>query len=260
MMPVQLATHRDVFRYVAGRAAVTLLLTVLMSATAAMLQFGADLSAMVPVGRVLIFVVVSSAAVSTLLSGALSYRSALLLRQLTLAEAELKRLARTDPLTGLLNRRGFDEAAAAALQLAYPDNREVVALMADIDCFKSINDRFGHEFGDRVITELGDILRRFGAEHDVLIARHGGEEFAALFVGVDAEQAVAHAETLRELCHLDMIQADATVRVSLSFGLTAHVGETDLSAIMRWADRALYQAKERGRDRVVRAEGSSFAA
>jgi diguanylate cyclase (GGDEF)-like protein len=201
-----------------------------------------------------------SVVVSTLLSGALSYRSALLLQQLTKAQAELLRVSRTDPLTGLLNRRGFDEAAVAVLHQARQANREVVALMGDIDHFKSVNDHYGHEFGDRVLCEIGGVLQRFAASHGALVARHGGEEFVALFVGVSAAQAVQYAETLRELCRTEVMLGAATAPITLSIGLTSHVGETELSSLMRWADRALYQAKERGRDRVVQVDATRAVA
>lgn len=246
--------------YVAGRVAITLAMTLMITATCVTLHLGTDFSAEVPVGVVVTFSLLCSAIVSTALSAALSYRSARLLQQLTQAQADLERVARTDPLTGLLNRRGFDTAASLALARASQDRREVVALMGDIDHFKSINDRFGHEFGDRVIAEMGGVLRRFAASHDVLIARHGGEEFAALFVGVAAERAVEHAEALREMCRTELLMGATAVPVTLSIGLTSHVGETDLSSIMRWADLALYQAKERGRDCVVRAEAARTVA
>jgi diguanylate cyclase (GGDEF)-like protein len=259
-MPRQIITRRDAIRYAAGRIAITVAMTVTVTAISVVEHLGTDRSATVSVGWVLFFAILSSAIVSTLLSGALSYRSALLLRQLALARAELERVSRTDHLTGLLNRRGFEAAATRLLDEALLAEREVVALMGDIDHFKSINDRFGHEFGDRVIAEIGGILRRFGEANNVLIARHGGEEFAALFVGISAEQAVAYAESLRELCRIELTLGDAIVHVTLSFGLTSHLGETKLSSILRWADQALYQAKERGRDRTVQVEATHIVA
>ncbi|MDB5581598.1 MAG: hypothetical protein JWR80_6774 [Bradyrhizobium sp.] len=80
----------------------------------------------------------------------MSYRANLALQHLPLARAELWRISRTDQLTGLLNRRGFDEAAIAALKKAHGENLPAVALMCDIDRFKTINDQFGHGFGDAV--------------------------------------------------------------------------------------------------------------
>jgi diguanylate cyclase (GGDEF)-like protein len=259
-MPSQVVTRRDAIRYAAGRVAITVSLTATVTSVAVIAHLGADPSVTVPVGMVTASAIMVSVVVSTLLSGALSYRSALLLQQLTKAQAELLRVSRTDPLTGLLNRRGFDEAAVAVLQQAGQANREVVALMGDIDDFKSVNDHFGHEFGDRVLCEIGGVLQRFAASHGALVARHGGEEFAALFVGVSAAQAVQYAETLRELCRTEVRLGAATAPITLSIGLTSHIGETELSSIMRWADRALYQAKERGRDRVVQVEATRTVA
>jgi diguanylate cyclase (GGDEF)-like protein len=123
--------------------------------------------------------------------------------------------------------------------------------MCDIDRFKSINDQFGHEFGDHVLAEIGSILRSFAEANDLLIARHGGEEFAALLVGANAEQAICHAETLRDLCSTVVALDNVVAQITVSIVLTSHVGETDLSSIMRCADQALYQAKDRGRNRVV---------
>lgn len=70
-------------------------------------------------------------------------------------------MSRTDQLTGLLNRRGFDEAAISALEKAHGENLPAVALMCDIDCFKTINDQFGHEFGDAVLVQIGEVLNSF---------------------------------------------------------------------------------------------------
>ena len=84
-----------------------------------------------------------------------------------------------DQLTGLLNRRGFDAEAAAALDKAQEDGASAAVLMCDIDHFKSINDRYGHEIGDKVLVEIADVLRQFAVRHGALVARYGGEEFSA---------------------------------------------------------------------------------
>jgi diguanylate cyclase (GGDEF)-like protein len=253
-MANQVTTNRDAIRYAAGRVVITAGLTALVTSIAVVAHLGGDFDATVPVGGVIRSSILVSVIVSATLSGALSYRSALVLRQLTMARAELLRISRTDQLTGLLNRRGFDETATEILQQARRANCEVVALMCDIDRFKSINDQFGHEFGDRVLVEIGAILRRFAEANNLLIARHGGEEFAALLVGVSAEQAVRHAETLRDLCSTEVVFENCAAPITVSVGLTSHVGETDLSSMMRCADRALYQAKDSGRNRVVQIE------
>jgi diguanylate cyclase (GGDEF)-like protein len=88
-------------------------------------------------------------------------------------------MSRTDQLTGLLNRRGYLEAATGVLAKAKAAKSSAVALMCDIDRFKAINDQFGHDFGDKVLIEIGETIRAFGDEHGTLVARHGGEEFVA---------------------------------------------------------------------------------
>jgi predicted signal transduction protein with EAL and GGDEF domain len=123
--------------------AIAVSLTAVMTLATVTLQLGTDLDAVVRVGHVQTLSLCAAIAISAFLSGALSYRSALLMKELTLTRAELFRISRTDKLTGLLNRRGFDEAAAVALQSAHAANRPVAAMMCDIDHFKAINDHYG---------------------------------------------------------------------------------------------------------------------
>ena len=187
----------------------------------------------------------------------MSYRSGRLLQQLMQAQAELLRIARTDPLTGLMNRRGFDEAAAAILSEAGEAKQSVVALMCDIDRFKAINDRFGHEFGDAVLAQIGEVFQAFAAKESILVARHGGEEFAALIVGRTLDEVASRAERLRRMCAAKAISHKGTsIRVTVSIGIAASQGEKDLPQVMRCADDALYAAKHRGRNRVVQMEPS----
>ena len=127
----------------------------------AVMQFGTDPNATVRAGFVTNSVIMIGIVVSALLTAGLSYRSALVMRELALARAELLRISCTDQLTGLLNRRGFDEAAISALTKAHEANLTTTVLMCDIDRFKTINDRFGHEFGDKVLIAIGDVLRSF---------------------------------------------------------------------------------------------------
>jgi GGDEF domain-containing protein len=144
------------------------------------MQFGTDPEATVGAGFVTKSGIMIGIIVSAVLSGGLSYRSALVMREFALARAELLRISCTDQLTGLLNRRGFDEAAMSALIRAREANLPTTVLMCDIDRFKGINDQFGHEFGDKVIVAIAEVLRGFAERRQILVARHGGEEFAAL--------------------------------------------------------------------------------
>jgi predicted signal transduction protein with EAL and GGDEF domain len=153
-MASQIITHRDALRHTAGRVAVAVTMTVVLTWSLSLIQFGADPNAMVSAGYVTKSGIMIGVIISALLSGSLSYRSALVMRELAVARAELLRISCTDQLTGLLNRRGFDEAAVAALTKAHEANLPTTVLMCDIDRFKVINDQFGHEFGDKVLVAI----------------------------------------------------------------------------------------------------------
>jgi diguanylate cyclase (GGDEF)-like protein len=229
-----------------------------MTVATVTLQFGTDLDAVVRVGRVLTMSLCAAIAISAFLSGALSFRSALLMKELTLTRAELFRISRTDELTGLLNRRGFDEAAAVALQSAHAASRPVAVMMCDIDHFKAINDRYGHEFGDLVLVNIGEVLQAFAADHELLVARYGGEEFAVLAVGITEQEVAILGEALRQgCCARDVVDEDNSVHVTISIGLAAPVGAVRFSQLMRVADEALYMAKRQGRNCVARATAVS---
>jgi len=260
-MSRQIATHRDAIRYSVGRVAIAAGATAIVTLLFLLTDLGTDWSAMVPAEGVARASMIVAVSVSATLSGALSYRSALLMRQLTLTRAELMRVSRTDPLTGLLNRRGFDDTAAAHLVRAAAAGQRVVALMCDVDRFKAINDHYGHDVGDRVLVEIGAILRSFAAARGLLIARHGGEEFAGLMIGVSDAEATEHAMALCRLCSTDVRCDSVSVPVTMSFGLATYDGEGELSNLMRRADLALYRAKDLGRNCVVQLEQmEAFAA
>lgn len=164
---------------------------------------------------------------------------------------ELKRLAASDPLTGLANRRAFDQALAhehARLRRASP---ALALVMCDLDHFKRVNDRYGHDVGDRVLARFARVLRDCARETD-LPARLGGEEFAVLLPDTDLDAAGVFAERLRLALHAaDWPTAEG---VTASLGVAALCdAEAPTEALYRAADEALYAAKGAGRDRVMRA-------
>lgn len=161
-----------------------------------------------------------------------------------------RRHADTDPLTGLLNRRGLDALLETSVgrRFELPDT---VIILADIDHFKSVNDRFGHPFGDQVIARFAALLQA-EAGADGRVARLGGEEFVILLTGIRLDEAIALAEKMRLSFLQQRWGGDAAdSQFSASFGVT-HIleGETMASSIKR-ADSLLYVAKGEGRNSVV---------
>ncbi|MFC5058178.1 diguanylate cyclase [Saccharothrix xinjiangensis] len=171
-----------------------------------------------------------------------------------------RRIAITDGLTGLRSRRYFEARLADDVARAERIGGPLAVVILDVDRFKRINDGFGHPGGDRVLVEVADRLRAV-AGPDHVLARYGGEEFALITTGADAEQPTRLAERLRHAVARDpiVVSDEASVTVTLSAGTAAfapHHGTA--SALVSAADRALYLAKDLGRDRAV-AGGTSVA-
>jgi two-component system, cell cycle response regulator len=169
-------------------------------------------------------------------------------------QRELVRLATTDPLSGLLNRRAFFERAQEACACA---DGSLSAIMFDVDHFKRINDDFGHNIGDDVIRSVAN---ESVAEKNGIIGRLGGEEFAIVLRGWTLSEAVEIAERLRtkfaELC----IKTDnKAVKFTCSFGVSEWRAGESIDDLLKRADLALYSAKKTGRNRVV-ADGAALSA
>jgi diguanylate cyclase (GGDEF)-like protein len=164
----------------------------------------------------------------------------------------LERLARTDPLTGVWNRRGFDEAAPHLLTKLKTERRPRAAVaIADIDSFKAINDCYGHTTGDAVLVHFAKMLGTAVRPGD-LLARLGGEEFVLLAIGVDAVELYQRVEHVRGLVGLPSEDGAALPSITASFGVAQISPDTlALRDAMERADHALYQAKREGRNRTV---------
>ena len=169
--------------------------------------------------------------------------------------ARLAEEARTDPLTWLLNRRGFDEHAAREFAHAHRDGTSIALAMLDIDHFKQVNDEWGHLVGDRVLAHLARTLVAESRVIDVA-ARMGGEEFAVLMPGSDAAGAEAFVERVRDA--LARPRPDVPV-VRVSAGVVATTGSPDVHVMLEQVDRALYAAKRGGRDRTVLFDQHDFS-
>ena len=174
-------------------------------------------------------------------------------RSITRCIHELVALADIDPATGCLNRRGFAHAVDAALTVAAQVQGDVAMLALDLDHFKEINDRYGHNIGDAVLYEVSMTLVE-GVGNDGVVARMGGEEFSVLLPGADAEAAGVMAERLLQRVRMHRLASvTSPAVVTMSVGIAAErVSSVRVGAALRArADEALYKAKREGRDRVL---------
>jgi diguanylate cyclase (GGDEF)-like protein len=175
--------------------------------------------------------------------------------------AELRRLSHTDALTGVANRRGFDDALAAAWARAAGAGGAVAVILCDVDHFKAYNDAYGHPAGDACLRRVAAVLAEAGAAHAGQCARVGGEEFAVLLDdGEPARAALALAEAMRRaiealaIPHRDTVEGRGFVTASFGVGHAFADASTGPEDLLVSTDRALYAAKHRGRNCVVLGE------
>ncbi len=162
------------------------------------------------------------------------------------SQQQLKHSSRTDPLTGLANRRSLFERLDQELARAQRSSQPLCLLMIDLDHFKVYNDTNGHLAGDQLLKNMATMMSTRVRAQD-LLARYGGEEFCVVLPGTPASAAVRVAESLRGISH----EATAEAVISVSVGVTQGNGTESAESLIERADRALYEAKESGRDKVV---------
>jgi diguanylate cyclase (GGDEF)-like protein len=165
----------------------------------------------------------------------------------------LAEMANTDPLTGLPNRRAIEEWAERQLRGAARHGYSFWVVHADVDCFKSINDNYGHDAGDMVLQKFAEILREHTRASDIR-GRMGGDEFLLVLTHVDEKNIGIAVDRLRgQLASKKFRLGGNSVSVSASFGISGYKGKEppEFSQLVRQADKALYEAKRAGRNKVM---------
>lgn len=162
----------------------------------------------------------------------------------------LEQAALTDSLTGMQNRRYFDDALKEYIEEFRRINRPVGLMILDLDHFKQVNDTHGHDVGDEVLRAVASCLKDMTRYHDV-VARLGGEEFAVVAPNMDAELLAKFAERIRKaIAGMAVLSGNVRLRITTSVGLAVWDGKETAEEFFRRADKQLYQAKRMGRNRI----------
>jgi diguanylate cyclase (GGDEF)-like protein len=181
-------------------------------------------------------------------------------RQLAEMNDRLRHISQTDALTELDNRRYVEERLAEMWGHAQRFSEPLACVMCDLDKFKPVNDTYGHQAGDQVLKQYAQILRHEAREID-RVGRYGGEEFILLLPGTSAEAAAVFAERVREATEAhEFTFPGGTIHCTMSCGVAAwpHAAVDSADGLVKAADDALYVAKERGRNRVVRFDSEEY--
>jgi diguanylate cyclase (GGDEF)-like protein len=164
---------------------------------------------------------------------------------------KLERLADFDSLTQMPNRRNFDKQFEQFLDLLKRDERPICLVFIDIDDFKNINDELGHQMGDDVLIQVAKILNKSIRKTD-LIARWGGEEFVIAFIDTNINDAHTITQKIREAIEKDEgLKKVLGYNLTASFGLTSCTEHDNIDTAISRADKAMYEAKQHGKNRVV---------
>lgn len=240
------AEHRDVLRFALSRSGWTTLAAVVLNFLVYQLFSRVDFLDVTLPANLWADVLVTASVAGPICFLAYYFMGRAIMA-LAISRDTFERLSRTDPLTGLLNRRAFAEAIA---QFETP----YVLAVIDIDRFKAINDTHGHAAGDQVLVEVAAELRAAFGE-DVLVARIGGEEFGVAMPDCGRDAAIAALGRAQNLLSDRVFEvAGGQFTVTFSAGLSNGDGMHDYSALLTDADKALYLAKAAGRNRIVHAE------
>jgi len=180
---------------------------------------------------------------------------AILLKKEKKQRLKLAKLATIDGLTGVANRRQFDEFLQNEWKRQMREQKPLALILCDVDYFKRYNDTYGHQVGDECLRQIAQVLRSYSRRAADLAARYGGEEFAVILPNIEAENAAKIAEKIRSEVEQLQIphQASELGYVTLSLGVSCLIPnrETNSQKLVTLADTALYQAKQQGRNQVI---------
>jgi diguanylate cyclase (GGDEF)-like protein len=198
-----------------------------------------------------------SAAPPVLIGGIIAIRLRQILTRMELTHEELVSSARTDGLTGFLNRPGFDTVAAEALEETRRSGQPVSALLCDIDAFRGLNERYGHKAGDRALKNFAEIIEESIGHYPAILGRLGGDEFVILLPGVDLDEVTMIAGRLCEACEARaLVHQHPAAKFTISVGVATEAsGSSELGRLLRQTDAALFQAKRAGGNQVASGPG-----
>lgn len=222
----------------------------------------ATIMGFLPTQRFQFELVISSiiaASVTTIVAPFVIWKILRLARELQQAKSELQKQVETDHLTKLTNRMGFENKANLLIEKAKNENKPVCFVMIDIDHFKQVNDKYGHQAGDEVIRSAAQAILKVSnrlSNYEIHVGRIGGEEFAISIRGLTQRRLVDFVENLRISCDREAVTFDGTqihFTVSLGASISSHV-DAEYESLMSSADHALYRAKRSGRNCAKYAE------
>jgi diguanylate cyclase (GGDEF)-like protein len=169
------------------------------------------------------------------------------------ANNKLQLLSTMDPLTGIANRRHFEQVFSDTWELSKRKQSMISVIMCDIDLFKAVNDTYGHQVGDVVLVSVAQMIEQSLKRMTDIVARYGGEEFIIVMYDTDSDGAVALANTIQNNLKSNYFKSMQDKPVTLSFGISSCIVTKDLNSedIVKQADIALYKAKENGRNTIV---------
>jgi diguanylate cyclase (GGDEF)-like protein len=205
----------------------------------------------------LLQIVLSISAAAILFSWTIASRLRQTLARIELKHEELVSSARIDGLTGLLNRAGFDAVAAEALEETRCSGQPISALLCDIDAFRDLNERYGHEAGDRALKNVAEVIEESIGRCSAILGRPGRDEFGILLPGIDLNEATMIAERLCEACEARaLLHQHPAAKFTISVGVGSEaLGASELRGLLRQADAALYRAKRAGGNQVASGPG-----